>query len=396
MSNNIALNYIQPADTSGCAAYRMWFPYWHMRQITRETAFVESPKAIADQTFFRGFRHAMIQRAVHDGAHAYFMQFLKPLSERLGFWLTYNVDDCMGHIPKYNNAHDKYCEPKIQQNIKEMLQAADFMIVTTPYIKDYYANHYGVPAENIIDIPNYMPRWWVGETYNIDRITADYRANVKKPKIGIISSLSHFDLTGSNNYVDDFTHVNEFIRSTVDRYEWCFYMRVPKQLEDLAKSGKITIYPASDVMNYVRELYEKRFQLIIAPLQDNVFNRCKSNIKLIECWSLGIPVIAQNLPLYSKYTDSVFTDANDLQNKIDETLKSENYYRKTVQSNRKVVDYGDENSPDGWWLEKNMAKWFKLFTMPNKKMSVSRSQLAEFMEKTKKSGSNEYNIRFEA
>jgi hypothetical protein len=302
----------------------------------------------------------------------------------------------MGHIPKYNNAHEKYSEPKIQQNITDMLRAADFMVVTTPYMKEYYSSHYGVPQENIIDIPNYMPRWWVGESYSLDQKLQQYRDNVKRPRIGIISSLSHFDMTGKNNFVDDFTHINDFIRSTVDKYEWCFYMRVPKQLEDLARDRKILVYQASDIMNYVRELADKKFQLIVVPLQDNVFNLCKSNIKLIECWALGIPVITQNLPIYSKYTDSVFSDCNELQNRIDETLKSENYYRKTIQHNRKVVDYGDENAPDGWWLEKNMVNWFRLFTLPNKKMSVSKSQLQEFLARVKSDDSQKkYDIKFE-
>ena len=43
---------------------------------------------------------------------------------------------------------------------------------------------------------------------------------------------------------------------------------------------------------------------------------------------------------------------------------------KTVKANRKVVDYGDPNSPKGWWLEKNMDFHFASYMIPQKTMSI--------------------------
>lgn len=50
-----------------------------------------------------------------------------------------------------------------------MLNAADFVTVTTDYLKNFYHEHYGVPLENIIAIPNLLPKWWFGDRYDPER-----------------------------------------------------------------------------------------------------------------------------------------------------------------------------------------------------------------------------------
>ena len=368
-------NHCQVADVGGCGFYRVLSPYWTVRNLLKDSMFSESIKPIVDANYFRGVSHVMVQRPVMELQHKYFTKFLQPLSEKYGFWLTLNIDDITSCIPSYNSASLLYDKKETQDKIRDMCNVTDFLIVTTEYLKQCYHEDYGIPLENIIVIKNYIARWWLGEAYRLEEKVQQYNEFKKRPRIGIISSASHFDHKNKNDGVDDFTHINDFIRSTCGKYEWCFYLRVPKQLEDLARDRKITVYPGSDILNYLRELNDKKFQMIVAPLMDNRFNRCKSNIKQIESWGLGIPAICQNLPMYADHSDLVFNDANDLQNQIDRVLQSENKYRKIVRDNRHIVDYGDSKAPTGYWLEKNIAPWYKLFTLPQKKIGIPISQL---------------------
>jgi hypothetical protein len=72
-----------------------------------------------------------------------------------------------------------------------------------------------------------------------------------------------------------------------------------------------------------------------------------------------------------------FKDCNELQNKIDYLLSDVNKYAKEVRHNRHVVDYGDSNSPNGWWLEKNLQKWYDIFTLPQRTVKAdARMQTA--------------------
>lgn len=75
-----------------------------------------------------------------------------------------------------------------------MLNAADFVTVTTDYIKNFYHNHYGVPLENIIAVPNLMPKWWFGDKYDPDKKVAQFKQFKAKPRVGIVSSLSHYNI----------------------------------------------------------------------------------------------------------------------------------------------------------------------------------------------------------
>lgn len=86
-------------------------------------------------------------------------------------WLIYEIDDNMAalHIPKYNRGRRAFEGEKIQSNIKKMLNTADFVTVTTDYIKDFYHNHYSVPLDRIIAVPNLLPRYLFGDRYDLDK-----------------------------------------------------------------------------------------------------------------------------------------------------------------------------------------------------------------------------------
>lgn len=349
----------------------MLFPSWALRTNRRDIRFIESFKFLPYPDFFKDIRVIRLQRQVSNVQAKYFLDFLVPLSKAQGQWIIYEIDDVISHedIPPYNIAKNSFNNKEFFDNVKNMLCAADFITVTTEKLKNYYVTKYNVNADKFVVIPNYLPRWWIGETYNLDRQCKQYDDHLSKPRIGMPLSSSHYDIKGQNNYIDDMTHINDFVRSTCKKYEWVFIGHVPKQLEDLLRDKKITIEPGSDLLNYPRELWRKNLQCIIAPLQDNIFNKCKSNIKLVESWSLGIPSIVQDIEAYTPYTDAVFKDGNTLQNKLDYLFSDRARYKKIIKDNRSIVDYGNTQSPNGWWLEKNMQKWMEIYTIPQKTLS---------------------------
>jgi hypothetical protein len=99
------------------------------------------------------------------------MKLLKPVCDSNAAFLIYEIDDCMAakYIELYNRGREAYESPKIQENIKEMLNNADLLITTTDYIKQFYHEWYGVPLENIVALPNLLPRWWFGDRYDEDK-----------------------------------------------------------------------------------------------------------------------------------------------------------------------------------------------------------------------------------
>ena len=369
------INY--PADTGGCGFYRMIFQKMALQTLTKDMKFIESFKFIADSKFYHDIKMVRLQRQVSNEQCSFFLNFLLPWSRIIGFWLVYEIDDVICHedIPAYNCARTAFDNNIFFSNVKLMLDGCDFITVTTDRLKKYYVDKFFLDEKKVLVIPNYLPRWWIGEAYDHQRQMKLYDDNIKKPRIGLPLSSSHYDIAGVNNYVDDVYGIVEFVRATTNKYRWCFMGHCPKLLEDLARDKKIEILPGSDVLNFPRELWDRgKFQLILAPLQDNVFNNAKSNIKIPESWSLGIPCITQDLECYAPYHDYMFKDCNQLQNQIDRTLRDRQKYSKLVKDNRHKVDFGPLGSNDhfkrGAWLEKNISKWYQLYSLPQKTLRL--------------------------
>lgn len=125
-----------------------------------------------------------------------FCKFLKPLMDGNCGWLVYAIDDNMSDksIPLYNRGRAAFEGEQVQSNIRQMLNAADFVVVTTDYIKNFYHEHYGVPLDNIIAAPNLLPKWWFGDRYDLDKKVEQFKKYKAKPRIGIVSSLSHYNI----------------------------------------------------------------------------------------------------------------------------------------------------------------------------------------------------------
>lgn len=169
-----------------------------------------------------------------------------------------------------------------------MLNTADFVVVTTKYLKEYYNKKYGVPIENIIAIPNFLPRWWFGDRYDVEQ-SVNLRNKFKnKPRIGIVSSLSHYnvdkvrttkdgkavrlkkgeddkpiepnvwiDQDGNEVKFEDTEYVNDdvdtildVIKQTVDEVQWVFFGFCPPALDEYVKKRKIEVHQGVAILNY--------------------------------------------------------------------------------------------------------------------------------------------------
>jgi hypothetical protein len=96
---------------------------------------------------------------------------LKPQTLKNRAWLIYAIDDAMHYddIPIFNRGRKLYASDITQNNIRFMLNVSDFVVVTTDYIKQYYHRKYDIPLENIIAMPNLLPKWWFGDRYEPDK-----------------------------------------------------------------------------------------------------------------------------------------------------------------------------------------------------------------------------------
>ena len=97
--------------------------------------------------------------------------------------------------------------------------------------------------------------------------------------------------------------------------------------------------------------------MMVAPLQDNTFNRAKSDLKYIEACSLGLPIACQDMCTYAN-APIKFKTGDEMIARIDETLEKKSRYMTICQRARSYAE--------SRWLENddNINKYVELYTLP--------------------------------
>lgn len=364
---------IFPADSTGCDFYRNFAPQTTVEHCVGNITFNTCRKFMLDMNFFRGVNVNILQRQVNNTQREYYLKYIIPMSRRCGSWIVYNIDDCIhkDDIPKYNKAWEAYQSDDFMDNIRRMLNESDFVLVTTDVLGQYYTDRFGVPEDCIVVIPNMVPHWWMGHFFNPDRKRAEYREFVEKrrrPRIGLIGAPSHYD-TCDKKIENDITGILGYIKKTLKDYQWVVFGSVIPELEDYVRRGEVEYHDGIDILHYPHMLNNLSLQYVVAPLLDNVFNRCKSNIKLTESWAMGFGCAAQDICCYSRYTKDVFSDGDSLDAILKRDLASEDAFISKITEN-----HGKMNP---WWLENNLGQWLELYKLRQKPLIFNYDKMRE-------------------
>jgi glycosyltransferase involved in cell wall biosynthesis len=348
-----AVNYL--ADYGGCGYYRCIAPNL-LLNLYQKAVVIESTSMIIDPKFYAGVKAVKLQRQATP-QQLNFVRHLKQISDQNKMKLIYEVDDVVFRedIPMYNRNRDAFTSDDIYNSIREILALADEITVTCDYFKEYMIEKSG--NKNVSVIPNYLMKWWFDRYYNLGNLVKGYDKNKKKPIIAIFASGTHVDVANRVNQNDDFAGVVNVINKTKTEFQWHFYGSYPLTLKSLITTGHIKFFPWVPLAEFPAAMANSGAQLTFAALQDNHFNRCKSNIKLIESGALGIPCVCPDMPTYKdaflKYnTGDEFIDV------IKAALKNQTVYAELCKKSRAYAD--------NFWLddEKNLMKHHEAYFTP--------------------------------
>ena len=315
------INYL--ADTSGCGHWRIIWP----EQVINATGVGVShsiTSMITDHRFYQNVKSVKLQRQASDTQKA-FVQLLKKFQQEHGFKIIYEVDDVVfsEEIPDYNKFKFAFDSQSIRDNCVEIINMVDEVTVTCDFMKRLYMDK--TEQKNVTVIPNFVPDYWMGYLFNGRRVAEQFEKNRRKPRILYTGSGAHYDVANRTGGKDDFTEVRDFVRATVDKYQWVFVGAFPPTLVDLVKQKKVEFYPWQNLLKYPKLIASLNVQLMIAPLQVNNFNKAKSDIKYIEACILGIPCLCQNMETYSNAPDALkFSSADEFAAKVESILAWKN------------------------------------------------------------------------
>lgn len=343
------------ADLSGCGLYRMGWVN-HLMNYQGKMMITDTTVMVLDPKWYVNVKAVRLQRQA-TSAQKEFVKFLKEVQKQVGFKIIYEIDDVVFRedIPDYNKFKSAFVSDEIRNNITDIIGMCDELSVTCEYMKDLYNLRTG--KKEITVIPNFPAKFWIGNYFDPNRINALYEKNKKKPRILYAGSGAHFDVENRVGQKDDFEHVTKAIIDSRHKYQWVFLGAFPLALRPYIERGEIEFHPWQRLYDYPQKIHDLGVQMMVAPLQDNSFNKSKSDLKYIEACAYGLPVACQDLCTY-KEAEIKFKTGEEMMFKVEEELRRAGHYKNSVYKRRKVAE-------DRFLeLDKNLSCYEELFMLP--------------------------------
>ena len=291
------------ADAHGCGHYRIVQPFNAMQR----SGLVEGMIAgvhlspVAMERFQP--TSLVLQRQVTDAQ----IKLLESYRDFSGAFKVFELDDLIQQIPVKSMFHGAM--PKdIMKSLRRALTTVDRFMVSTDALAEQFKGFHS----DIRVVLNRLPVNWWGDLKN-------QRGVGRKPRVG---------WGGGSSHRGDLELIADVVRDLADEVEWVFLGMCPDKLRPYVHE----FHSGVPIEEYPRKLASLNLDLALAPLEENVFNECKSNLRLLEYGACGFPVICTDMVCYE----------NDLP-----VTRVKNRYKEWTSAIRMHLDDLDANAKAG-------------------------------------------------
>lgn len=257
------------ADMAGCGYYRIIKPFEAMQR----AGMVEG-KLAADMLSLPELERyqpdsIIIQRRIDPEFH----EWMQKISKFNKSFKVYELDDYLPNIPLKNH-HRAQFGNDILKMIRRSLSFMDRFVVSTEPLAEAFANFH----HDIVVMPNRLSHDWWGNLQS-------QRNQGRKPRVG---------WAGGSSHTGDLEMIVDVIKEFAGEVEWIFFGMCPTKLRPYVHE----FHTGVDIEAYPAKLASLNLDLALAPVEDNLFNACKSNLRLLEYGACGIPVICSDVACY--------------------------------------------------------------------------------------------------
>ena len=188
----------------------------------------------------------------------------------------YEIDDYIIDVPK-KNAHARNIPANMRDLVSRSIALCDRVVVSTQPLADALSSMH----TDIRVMPNMLAApLWAG--------LVPERQTSAKPRVGWAGGTSHRG---------DLELLLEVIKTLAEEVDWVFFGMCPDLLRPYVKE----FHAGVPLSQYPRKLASLNLDLALAPLEQNLFNDCKSNLRLLEYGACGFPVICTDTKAYGGY-----------------------------------------------------------------------------------------------
>lgn len=339
------------ADYGGCGFWRMIWPEFCLNSY-QKAVISGLTCMVLDLRFYQNTKCIRMQRQATPTQNAFIKELVKA-KPSLGYRLVYEVDDIVfkDDIPEYNRCKEAFVDQKIIDSILDIMQMMDEISVTCQYMKEYYMEKTG--NKKITVIPNYAPKFWLDRFYDRKKVEELYERHKKRPRILYSGSGTHVDVANKNGMKDDFSHVVDEIIKARKKFKFVWKGCYPLAVKPFIDNGEMELIEWSQLLDLPRSIHKLGCNAVFAPLTDNVFNKSKSNIKMVEAGAFGLPGAYQNLCTYED-AELKFQNGKDLISQLEYITSDFDRYMKLSDNARAFTDK--------LWLEDHLDEYEALYT----------------------------------
>jgi glycosyltransferase involved in cell wall biosynthesis len=259
--------------------------------------------------------------------------------------LVYEIDDLLMELPKTHPDYEHYTS--VRAAILRAVVQADAVTCSTPALRDY--------------LYPYNPSIWVIPNYLNDHLWTlrplseqDNRPEERPLVIGYL---------GAHSHQPDLEMVLPALEYILERYEEQILLRLWGIVPPVSlKEWRNVEWLDPGLVDYGRfasYFLAQECDIFLAPLVDNLFNRCKSPLKYLEYSALGVPGIFSDLPPYASVV--VHGKNGFLANTIEEWKRFLIQLIENPQLRQKMGEAAQDTLRKDWLLSDHIHVWKETF-----------------------------------
>lgn len=278
------------ADKMGCGQYRVIKPFEAMKREQRIEGWQSGHRLMLPEVERINPDVVVLQRQVTQ--HQILeMRRLKQFTDR---FMVYELDDYLPNLP-IKSVHRETMPKDVVKSLRQSLQWVDKFVVSTEPLAEAVSSFHN----NIEVVENCLPvEWWS------DFSGVEQESKSDRPRVG---------WAGGSGHTGDLELIADVVQALSDEVHWVFFGMCPPKLRPYVHE----LHEGVDIHQYPAKLASLNLDLALAPLEDNLFNRCKSNLKLLEYGACGYPVVCTDTAPYQAHDMPVTRVRNRFRDWVD-------------------------------------------------------------------------------
>lgn len=233
-----------------------------------------------------------------------YFEIVYEYAKKINAIVIYDLDDNMHAINESNYAFKIY-DPNTETGcinlytLENIISRCDSVMYSTRELQSFYENL----NPNSIVFPNFLD---IDKRYrNIN--TVNWKILADEQNISYNDQTTIIGFFGSDSHIEDLSLIEYPVMEILKNNPNVIFAIMAGSdliMTTLIKKWKIPnnkfLYiPYKNINEYLS--YVSCFDIGLAPLQNNIFNLCKSNLKLLEYGALGIPYVASKIANFQRF-----------------------------------------------------------------------------------------------